>query len=187
MLKNIIFKSTAILFFLTMVIFTAVQVLFRTQEYFQFSQFQYLIATAIGNAFVLTTLYAVMAAYNMIKQSSHPDLHFFKVFGLCFSPGTLAGFMSLISIFAFFYYVQPDWIEQFKNEYLDYSLLDAKEAGDYEKVAKVVNSQAVRDTNILNIRTFTLLSLVLVFFNFSLGIMMALLWKVRTTPFKSNA
>ncbi|MRI63959.1 DUF4199 domain-containing protein [Ornithobacterium rhinotracheale] len=187
MLKNIIFKSTAILFFLTMVIFTLVQVLFRTQEYFQFSQFQYLIATAVSNAFVLTTLYAVMAAYNMIKQTNHPNLHFFKVFGLCFSPGVLAGFMSLIAIFAFFYYIQPDWIEQFKNEYLDYSLLDAKEAGDYDSVAKVVNSQEVRNTNILNIRTFSLISIVIAFFNFSLGIMMALLWKVRTTPSKPNA
>lgn len=183
MLKHIIFKSTLILFFLTILVFTTVQILFRTQEYFQISQFQYLIATAVSNAFVLTTLYAIMAAYNMLKQSNQSNLHFFKIFGLCFSPGVLAGFMSLIVIFSFFYYVQPDWIEQFKNEYLDYSLFDAREAGDYQSVAKVVNSQEVRNTQILNIRTFTLISVVIVFFNFSLGIMMALLWKVRTTPF----
>ena len=184
MIKRVIIKSSLLLFLFTMLIFGIVQVLFRTQEYFQFSDFQYLLATSISNAFIITSIYAIFAAYNMLTQTKKQQLSFFKVFGLCFSPGVIAGFLSLATIFLIFHYLFPAVVEQLKNEYLDYSLLQYKDTKDYEEAAKIINSEAVRNTNLLNFRTFTLVSLVIVFFNFSLGLMMAFLWKVKTSTTK---
>ena len=184
MIKRVIIKSSLILFLITMLIFGIVQILFRTQEYFQFSDFQYLLATAVSNAFIITTIYAVVAAYNMLTQTKKQQLGFFKVFGLCFSPGVIAGFLSVGVIFSIFYYYFPEGINQLKNEYLDYSLLQYKNDASYEEAVKIINSDAVRNTNLLNFKTFTIISLIIAFFNFSLGLMMAFLWKVKATPTK---
>ncbi|MBV7440849.1 DUF4199 family protein [Weeksellaceae bacterium TAE3-ERU29] len=184
MVKQVIIKSSLILFLITMLIFGIVQILFRTQEYFQISDFQYLLATSVSNAFIITSIYAIVAAYNMLTQTKKQQLSFFKVFGLCFSPGVIAGFLSLAVIFLIFNNYFPEGVEQLKNEYLDYSLLQYKNEASYEEAAKIINSDAVRNTNILNSRTFILASLIIVFFNFSLGLMMAFLWKVKTTPTK---
>lgn len=99
-----------------------------------------------------------------------------------FFPGVLAGVLSLVTVFAYYHYIAPEGIEQLKTEYLDYSLVQAEANGDYEEVAKVVNSPEVRATNLLSNRTFTLILGVMLFFTFSLALMLSFLWKIRNTP-----
>ena len=182
MLKRPIRRSAIILFILTLAVFLLVQVLFKTQEFFQFSEFQYIIATSIANAFVITSIYAFSAASNLLKWNSKPGIGFAKIFQLSFFPGFIAGVLSLLCVFAYFHFVDPTGIEQLKTEYLDYSLLQAKVNGDFEDVEKVINSPEVRNTNLLSNRTFTLILGVLIFFNFSLALMLSFLWKIRNTP-----
>lgn len=182
MLKRPIRRSAIILFILTLVVFLVVQILFKTQEIFQFSDFQYIIATSIANAFVITSIYAFVAASNLLKWNNKPGISFIKIFKLSFLPGFIAGVLSLLCVFAYFHYVDPSGIEQLKTEYLDYSLVQAKVNGDYEDVEKVINSPEVRNTNLLNNKTFTLILGILIFFNFSLALMLSFLWKIRNTP-----
>ena len=165
-----------------MILFFVVQFLFKTQEYFQYSEFQYILATSVTNSFIVTIIYAFFAARNMLRWIRKPESSFFRVFRLTFFPGVIAGFLSLCAVFAYFYYVDPSGIEQIKTEYLDYSLVQAQANGEYEEVAKVVNSEPVRNTNLLNFRTFTLILAILIFFNFSLALMLSFLWKIRNTP-----
>ncbi|MXV38699.1 DUF4199 family protein [Flavobacteriaceae bacterium Ap0902] len=184
MLKSIIRKSAVLLFIITLLIFFAVQFFFKTDEYFQISDFQYILATSIANAFVITSVYALMGAYNMMRWTAKNNGGFLKVLKLTFLPGFIAGIMSLCAIFAYYYYVDPDGIELLKTQYLDYSLIQAQENGEYEEVAKVVNSEAVRNTNLLTYRVFTLILGIITFFNLSLGLMITFLWKIKTTPSK---
>ncbi|MGI9526631.1 MAG: DUF4199 domain-containing protein [Weeksellaceae bacterium] len=182
MLKSYIWKSSLLLFIITICIFIGVQVFFKTDEYFQISDFQYILASSISNAFIITSIYAIMGAYNMIRWTSKNQGSFFKIFKLTFFPGVIAGFLSLCAIFAYYYYIDPEGIELLKTQYLDYSLVQAKENGEYEQVEKVVNSDAVRSTTLLSSRVFTLILGIMMFFNFSLALMITFLWKIKTTP-----
>lgn len=182
MLKRTIRRSAIIIFLSTMAVFLLVQFLFKTQAYFQFSEFQYIIATAVANAFIITSIFAIVAATNLLKWNGKPGIDFWKIFKLMFFPAILAGVLSLVSVFAYYHFIDPDGIEQLKTEYLDYSLVQAKESGEYDEVAKVVNSPEVRATHLLNNRTFTLILAAMLFFTFSLSLMLTLLWKIRNTP-----
>lgn len=181
MLNKTIRKSTILLFFFTMIVFFVIQLFFRDFTYFNFSEFQYLLATSISNAFVITTIYAIVVAFNMLSYSKKVKLRFLQVFKMSFVPGFIAGLSSLICVFLLFKYVDNNGIELLKNQYLDYSLAQAKINGDYEEVAKVINTDAVRSTQLLNYRTFTLILAVILFFNFSLALMVSFLWKIKTT------
>lgn len=183
--KRVLISSIA-LFGTTMLIFFIVQLFLRTQAYFSFSEYQYLLSTAICNAFILTTLYAIVGAYNMVSQIHNKEIRMGTIFKLTFSPGIIAGLISVIAIFGYFWYFSPEGIEQLKTEYLDYSLLAAKGTETYEGVAEIVNSSQARNANILNIKTFSLMSLVVIFFNLSLAIMLSLLWKIKQTPITSK-
>ena len=180
MFKKNIWYSALNLWVITMIIFLIIQILFKDQDLLQLSDYQYILATSIANAFVITTIYAIVAAYNMLIARGRNS--FGKIFQLTLFPGILAGFLSLFTIFAFYYYVDFQGIEQLKTEYLDYSLAQAKINGEYDEVAKVVNSDAVRATNLLSFRTFTLILGIIIFFNLSLALMLTFLWKIRNTP-----
>lgn len=184
MLKSIIRKSAVILFVLTFIIFMAVQILFKNHTYFHISDFQYILATSIANAFVITTIYAIFGAYNMMRWTAKNPGSFFRIFKLTFLPGFIAGIMSLCAIFAYYYYIDPQGIEILKDQYLDYSLVQAQKNGEYDQVVKIVNSEAVRNTNLLTYRVFTLILGIMTFFNFSLALMITFLWKIKTTPSK---
>ncbi|MDO5654845.1 MAG: DUF4199 domain-containing protein [Flavobacteriaceae bacterium] len=182
MLRNTIWRSTIYLFLLAMMVFFIVQFFFKDQNYFQISDFQYILTTGVSNSFVITTLFAIVAAYNMLKWDGNKSSSFWNIFKLSFIPGVLAGFFTLISVFAWYEYVDPAGIEQLKTEYLDYSLLQAKDNEAYEEVEKVVNSKEVRGTNLLSFRTFTLILGIVIFFNLSLALMVTFLWKIRNSP-----
>ena len=182
MLRNSIWRSAFELFILTMIIFFIVQILFKGKAYFQFSDFQYILATSIANAFVITTIYAIIAATNMLRWVNNPKATFGRIFQLTFMPGVIAGMLSLIIIFGYYHYLDPAGIEQLKTEYLDYSLAQAEVSGVSEEVAQIVNSKEVRATNLLSFRTFTLILGVVIFFNLSLALMLTFLWKIRNTP-----
>ena len=182
MLKNTIWRSTFQLFVLTMIIFFIVQFFFKHDNYVNVSDYQYILATSIANAFVITTIYAIVAAANMLRYDHEIRATFGRIFRLTFLPGVMAGIMSLCAVFAYFHFMDPAGIEQLKTEYLDYSLVQAEANGELEEVAKVVNSDAVRGTNLLNFRTFTLILAVMIFFNLSLALMLTFLWKIRNTP-----
>lgn len=182
MLRNSIRRSAFIIYILTLVVFLLVQYLFKTQEFFQFSEFQYIISSSVANAFVITTIFALVAASNLLKWNNKPGISFFKIFKLMFLPGLMAGILSLVTVFGYYHYVDPQGIEQLKTEYLDYSLVQAEANGEYDEVAKVVNSPEVRATNLLSNRTFTLILAVMIFFTFSLALMLTFLWKIRNTP-----
>lgn len=181
MLKIIILKTALGLYFFCMILFFIVQLLFKNQQIFQLSEFQYLLATSISNAFIVTTVFALVASYNLIYWGKRKALNFFETFKLTFSPGAIAGLVALVSIFYLFHSVDSSGIQELLQQYLDYSLLQAKKEGNLEELAPIINSTAVRGTNLLNIRTFTLMSLGILFFNFSLGIMFSFLWKVKTS------
>ncbi|CAI9429768.1 DUF4199 domain-containing protein [Candidatus Ornithobacterium hominis] len=181
MLKNVILKTALGLYFFCMILFFLVQLFFRDEQIFHFSEFQYLLATSISNAFIITTVFALTAAYNLIYWGKRKTLNFFQTFKLTFSPGAIAGLLALASIFYLFYSVDTSGIQSLLQQYLDYSLLQAQKEGNLEEVKPIINSTAVRETNLLNIRTFTLMSLGVLFFNFSLGIMFSFLWKVKTS------
>lgn len=179
MLRNSIWRSAIVIYVLTMLVFLLLQYFFKTQEFFKFSEFQYLLATSIANGFIITSIFALVAARNLIRWNSKPDITFFKIFKLNFFPGVIAGFMSLVSVFAYFHYVDPEGIEQIKTEYLDYSLMQVEGTEDYENIAEVINSPEIRETNLLSNRTFTLILGIVLFFTFSLSLMLSFLWKIR--------
>ena len=181
MLQKSIWRSVLLLFLLTVIVFFAVQILFKDKEIFHISDYQYILATSMSNAFVITVIYAIVAAANMLKWSSLSNISFGKIFRITFLPGVLAGILSLCAIFAYFKYADPAGIEQLKNEYLDYSLVQAKAGESYDEVEKIVNSKEVRSTDLLSFRTFTLILAIIIFFNFSLALMLSFLWKIRTT------
>lgn len=185
MLKKAILKSALGLFLFSISIFLAVTFIFGGKGLVNWDEFQYILATSISNAFIITTVYALVAAYNLLKYGnlnlSKNPLSFIQTFALTFAPGTIAGLMALISIFLFFTYIEPQKIHQLLQEYLDYSLYQAKLNGSLEEVEPIINSPAVRNTNVLSIQTFTLISLAIIFFNFSLGLMFSFLWKVKNT------
>lgn len=182
MLRKTLWRSAILLFVLTMLIFFVVQFFFKTQDYFQISDYQYILSTSIANAFVVTVIYAIVAATNMLHWNGKPEISFSKIFKLTFIPGFFAGLLSICAIFAYFHYVDSQGIEQLKTEYLDYSLVQAKANGEYDEVAKVVNSKEVRATDLLTFRTFTLILAIMIFFNLSLALMITFLWKIRNTP-----
>lgn len=182
MIKKTIVRTSIILYLITMILFFIVQLLFRTQDYVQFSEYQYLLATSICNSFVITTLYALFAANNMLVINKKTTPTFLQIFGVAFSPGVIAGTLTLISVFALFTYVENNGANQLFTEFLDYSLAQAKENGNYNELSKILNTPQMRSYNMLNTKMFSMLSIALVFFNFSLGLLISFLWKIRTTP-----
>lgn len=177
-----IWKTTFLLWALTLLVFFIVQFFLRDQSYFQFSDFQYILSTSIANAFVITTIYALVAAYNLVQSGKKEKLGFGSVFKLSFLPTAMASVLSLAVIYAYFYYIDSSGIEQIKTEYLDYSLYQAEGTENYEKTAEIVNSKEIRSTNLLSYRTLTLMLGGYLFFSLSLALMMSFLWKIRNTP-----
>lgn len=180
-MRNSIWRSAIVIYVLTMAVFLILQFLFKTQEFFQFSEFQYLIATAILNAFVITSIFAIVAARNINRWNSINKMAFFKIFKMAFFPGVLAGVFALISVFAYYHYLDPEGIEQIKTEYLEYSIIQAEGSENYEEIKQMINSPEIRGANLLSMRVFTLILGVMLFFNFSLSIMLSMLWKIRNS------
>lgn len=180
-MRNSIWRTAIVIYVLTMSVFLLLQFFFKTQAFFQFSEFQYLIATSIANGFIITSIFALVAATNLIRWNSKHGVGFFKIFKLNFFPSVLAGFFALLTVFAYFHYFDPEGIEQIKTEYLEYSIIKAEGSENYEEIKQMINSPEIRATNFLSMRMFTLILGIVVFFTFSLSLMLSMLWKIRNS------
>ncbi|MDO5511037.1 MAG: DUF4199 family protein [Weeksellaceae bacterium] len=181
MFNSRISRTSINLYLAIIIIFLLVQLLFRGREFFDLHEYQFLQATAIANAFLVTFTIAIFTAHNVWQASKNPNYSFLSVFKLAFLPAFLAGSMAIISVFAYYHFIDPIAIDQLKHEYLDHSLLQAKGIDNYDEVVAQVNSPEVRGFSLLNFRTFTFLLFALLFFCFSLSLMFSFLWKVKNT------
>lgn len=181
MFQSRISRTTINLYLAIIIIFLLVQLLFRGNEFFQLHEFQFLQATAIANAFVVTFVIALFTAHNIWRASKQPGMSFLSIFKLAFLPAFLAGTLAIITVFAWYKFADPASIETLKHEYLDHSLIQAQGIDNYDEVVAQVNSPAVRDVNLVNFRTFTFYLFALLFFSFSLSLMFSFLWKVKNT------
>lgn len=184
MLKSIIWRSSFILIVLCFIVFAIVQLFFKDQSYFQLFDFQYLITTNISNYFIINVFVAVVAATNMVKLVKDSNTTFFKVFKVSFFPGFIATIVFLSVIYGFFRYYDTESIDLLRTEYLQNGLVDLiQNDGDIKDIDRI--KEAIKTPEPLSVfmnKIFLLLFAGNTFFNFSLALMLSLLWKVRKTP-----
>ncbi len=166
----------------TLVIFALVFFFFRDHSYINFSDDQFLVATRTSMAFGLTTLYALVAAYNVVTVGKKTKLSFGKTFKLTFVPGFFAGVVSLVIIFGVLYYYAPEAVEQLKEQFFESSRAEAVKGENADEILKRID--AAQDISLLTGRTLSLGIILILFFNISLSLMLSFLWKVRNTPSK---
>ncbi len=166
----------------TLAIFALVFFFFRNHDYVDWRSDQFLVATRTSMAFGLTTLYAIVAAYNMIKMGKRTKLSFGKTFNLTFWPGFLAGTVSLVVIFALLYEYAPEVVEQLKQQFFESSRREAMKGENATEILERID--AAQNISLLTGRTLSLGIVLIAFFNLSLSLMLSFLWKVRNTPTK---
>ncbi len=164
MTKNLFTLGIA-LFGATMLIFFVV--------YFFFSGINYFETSMVTNAFILPILYAATAFWSVKSAWNSRRLNFKEAFKRAFIPMFVGGFLSVISIFVFFNYVDTDardlinyqFVQTNKNK-LEQTykeemarLKDGKEKEqlekDYQKSIQSFNTNQVKGKDMLTANHFS--------------------------------
>ena len=173
-------KSGLTIALLSILALLCVNTFFYDTTYFDFHPYQYFHATLITYCFVFIFLYASITFYTLYELNKEEAKDFKTNFRQSFITLFIGGFTTIIFIYFYMNYINPEAIPTIAGQMIDNMLAGGEGHPDYEKYKAAWDKPEYRNTQVFSLNNiFQNLLPLLIFFYLFLSFLFALFFRKK--------